>query len=224
VGALYPVPDDACPLVAEAFYRGAWKAPVGEGMRRARIQLDEAGVNPLIWSAYVLHGDPNAVISRSMSDAPRSTRELTTRWPARLTRFLATQLPDRRGEVPDDAPPAVTDSIAGRPDPAALARAVDDLLDRDAEGAAACRILLAIERMQASAPEAAGSEFQTAYLTASALDDGYAMLFLLGRHASTDSTQRQVAMTTASGWLQLLSADEPALARLLNEARGTVSS
>ncbi len=228
VGALYSVPDDACPLVAEAFYRGAWKASVGEGMRRARAQLGEEGVNPLVCGAYVLHGDPNAVVSRALTEGPRSTRDLATRWSARLTRFLATQLPGHRDEaleaVSGDASlAAVADWIDGAADLAALARSVEALLDDDPEGAGVCRILLAIERMPSATPEAAATEFDAAYLVASALDDAYAMLFLLGRYGSywdaADRRQRPAALLTAEALLQLLGADRPSLAPLVDELR-----
>jgi CHAT domain-containing protein len=228
VGALHAVPDDACPLVAEAFYRGAWKAPVGEGMRQARARLGGQGVNPLVYGAYVLHGDPNAVVSRTLPDGPRSTRDLATGWPAQLTRFLATQLPAQRDALleaiaGDATLSPVSDWLDGAADGAALARAVDGLLERDPEGAAACRMLLALERIRGASPEDAATEFETAYLVASALDDSYAMLFLLAKHgrlwAPAEDEHGPAVLTTAVALLQLLGADKPSLASLVDGLR-----
>jgi CHAT domain len=159
VGALYPVPDSACPLIAEAFYRGVWKAPLGEGMRLARERLDRDGVNPLVWAPYVVHGDPNAVISRAVADGPRSSAEITARWPALLTRQLATH--------PRDGHDAILAELAPELVQADLEAAARGLLESDPEAAAACRILRALQR---PVPE----ELETAYLAAAALGDEYA--------------------------------------------------
>ena len=236
VGALDSVPDNACPLVAAAFYRCVWKAPVGEGMRQARARLDAQGINPAVWAAYVLHGDPNAAISRALPRGPRGTGDLTARWPAHLTRFLATGRPDHRDALVGaiGADPvlhqvrAAHDTVmawveggaasGGALNEAPLARAVDELLEVDPEGAAVCRILLAIER-----PPGDGSEFRTAYLVASALDDDYAMLHLIGRYSQYLETwypgHRAEYRETVEALLRSVGTDGAALAPVLTQLK-----
>ena len=77
IGALAGVPDTACPLIAREIYRAASTAPLGEALRRARERLDAQGHHPLLAGAYVLHGDPNAMLSRRADAAlpgPRRSR------------------------------------------------------------------------------------------------------------------------------------------------------
>lgn len=102
------MPDSACVPVAEAFYAAAWKAPVGEAMRRARVRLHETGLHPLVWAAYVLHGDPHVGIS---VHAAGSTADRVRGWPALATRLLATGLPGYRTELL--AAPGVPEVIRG---------------------------------------------------------------------------------------------------------------
>jgi hypothetical protein len=206
VGALTPVPDAACVPVAKAFYRAVRRAPVGEAMRAARAALETEGVHPLVWGAYVLHGDPNATLSGKRQTA---TADLVRRWPALATRFLATRLPEDRKQLvaalaaATDVPPAIvtwaaTDDLA---EPA-LVTAVDDLLDRDPEASGVCRILLALARLQRD-PDV-GDELDAAWLTGDALQDGFAKLHVIDVHgeamARRNPELRQVWPSTVQ-WL-----------------------
>jgi hypothetical protein len=155
IGALASVPDTACPLIAREIYRAAAQVPLGEALRRARERLEGEGHHPLLAAAYVLHGDPNALLTRRL-EGPRATADLTARWPARLTRRLATG----ERQPLDDAPEAVRAWAPER-----FPALIEDLLDRDPEGAGALRLAL-------------GTDPRTAALIATALRDGYAMAAL----------------------------------------------
>jgi hypothetical protein len=156
-------------------------------MRAARATLETAGIHPLVWSAYVLHGDPNTTLTAKHQTA---TADLVRRWPALATRFLATRLPEDRDQLSaaiaaaTDVPPAIvawaTTSDAAEP---ALAAAVDDLLDPDPEGAAVCRMLLAIARLK-RAPDAS-DELDVAWLTSDATQDSFAKLHLIDVYGET---------------------------------------
>jgi hypothetical protein len=223
VGALEAVPDSICAQVAEAFYAAVWKAPLGEAMRLARARLHKDGMHPLLWAAYALHGDPNAGISTRITS---STADQTRRWPALLTRLLATDMPAYRAELLDalestpDIPKVVTAWAAGagvvNDD---LAAAVDQMLDRDPEGAAACRILLALARLDRDPNN--GDELDIAYDCADALQDGYGILHVLGIHIEAWKRRypdrHDAIRGVARRWLTALAGDRTALADL--EAR-----
>jgi hypothetical protein len=184
VGALAAIPDQDCVPVAEAFYGAAYREPVGEAMRLARARLDATGVHPLVWAAYALHGDPHARIGAGGGSAA-----LVRRWPAHATRHLVTGDPDDLAAVHAARP-----ELAAEPDLAGLAA---QLLDSDPEGAAVCRLLLALAR----------GERELAHLLASALNDGYAVLRTLdgaweGREAARDAAVR---------WWRAALAGDPAL-------------
>src|SRR5262249_28268474 len=100
-----------------------------------------------------------------------------------------------------------------------LVNAADQLLDGNPEGAAVCRILLALARLERDHDN--GDELEVAYVAAHALQDGYAVLHVLatqreawerrypgGRAALVDETDR---------WLAALEGDRQALGDL--EAR-----
>src|SRR5262249_14100154 len=112
------------------------------------------GYHPVIGGAYVLHGDPNATLSGA------SSADLTRRWPAELTRRLATGAGAEREAEPEE------------------------LLDGDLEGAGALRIALAGARLARgdTTGGAARAELASAYLCGSALNDTYAEAFVLGRY------------------------------------------
>jgi hypothetical protein len=202
IGALQPVPDSAAIRVARAFYTAARKMPVGEAMLNARTRLNQAGMHPLLWAAYVLYGDPFAGLA---AQAPGSAAALVSGWPDAATRFLATGRPE---EAPARA--------ASDPEEK-LAAAAADLLDRDPEGAATCRILLAAARLTRQPDDPA--ELDVAYLCADVLQDGYAILYLLANHADAIARHRPGAQDllghTAQGWLSALPGDRAALAHLI---------
>jgi hypothetical protein len=211
VGALAAVPDSACVAVAEAFYEAALRAPVGEAMRRARAHLDEAGLHPLVWAAYVLHGDPNAGIS---TQVPNSSADQVCSWPALATRLLATGLPRHRAELLEalKSAPHASDVIATWATGASvaednLAAAIGMLLERNPEGAAVCRILLALARLDRDSDNV--KELEVAYLCAAALQDGYGVLHVLGVNANAWNKRCQggqdALQDTALRWLTALS-------------------
>jgi hypothetical protein len=205
IGALASVPDTACPLLAREIYRAAAAAPLGEALRRARERLGAEGYHPLLAGAYVLHGDPAAALSRA---APaQSTAHLTTRWPALLTRFLAT-----RAEVHRDALMAALDDTVRphvlpwiRGEPARWPALVETLLETDPEGAGALRIVLCSERART------GEELRTGYLAAAALEDSYAIAHLLLRHGplwrSSYPQEGEALAATTEARLRMLGAD-----------------
>jgi CHAT domain len=200
VGALATVPDSVCVPVARAFYTAARTAAAGEAMRQARARLDGGGMHPLVWAAYVLHGDPFAGIA---AQAPGSAADMVRDWAAEATRLVATgrDVDERQGAEEDD-----------------LAAAVDVRLERDPEGAAAYRILLALARLRRN-PDDRG-EASVAYLCADALHDGYAILHLYGTYGETllrnrPAGARDVMTSSARWWLARLSGDRAAVAHLL---------
>jgi hypothetical protein len=242
IGASATVPDAACALIAREIYRAAWKAPVGEALRLARARLNADGYHPLISAAYVLHGDPAAMLSMVADPAlPRATAEITLRWPALLTRFLATgatSYRDRLLTALDHAPAAVRARVR----PWALGQGgteqwpglVQDLLDTDtdAEGAGALRIILCVERLDRNSGTATGEEeaeadaareLRAGYLTAAALEDGYAMLYLLARYRDRYQAMRPDSRdgfdTSAEALLRQLDADRPLLRPLIADLR-----
>lgn len=184
------MPDSVCVPVARAFYTAARSIPVGEAMRLARAKLDSGGMHPLVWAAYVLYGDPFAGIAASVGG---SAAALVGGWPDAATRALA------------------TGSVLAESDPFG---SVDDLLDRDPEGAAVRRIQLALARL-ARDPDDQG-ELRVAYLCADALRDGYAILYLYANHAETFLRDRpagadEVFRNSARSWLDSLAGDGEAL-------------
>ena len=193
VGALATVPDSVCVPVARAFYTAARNAAVGEAMREARAKLDASGMHPLVWAAYVVHGDPFAGISASVGG---SAAALVGGWPDATTRALA------------------VGSALSADD---LSAAVGDLLDRDPEGAAVQRIQLALARLARNPDDQA--ELNVAYLCADSLRDGYAILYLYAHHAKTFLRDRpagteEVFRNSARSWLASLEGDGEALAPL----------
>ncbi len=219
IGALATVPDRACVPVAEAFYGAAWKAPLGEAMRQARARLHEAGIHPVVWAAYVLHGDPNAGISTS---ARGSSADLVSDWPTLALRLLATRAPEHREALlaAPGVPATVASWAAGRAVPEKdLIAATDQLLDDNPEGAAVCRILLALARLDRDRDDT--DELDDAYLAAAALQDGYAVLHVLVTHRDTwehrDPRGAATLRATADSWLAALEGDHGSLARI--EAR-----
>jgi hypothetical protein len=198
VGALAFVPDSACVPVARAFYTAARSVPVGEAMRRAREKLDSGGMHPLVWAAYVLHGDPFAGIAATVGG---SAAGLVGGWPDAATRALA------------------TGSLVAENEPSG---SVDELLDRDPEGAAVRRIQLALARLAQDPDDQA--ELNVAYLCADALRDGYAILYLYANHAKTLLRDRpagadEVFRNSAQSWLDSLAGDGQALAPLVARLR-----
>jgi len=219
IGTLATVPDRACVPVAEAFYGAAWKEPLGEAMRQARARLNEAGIHPVVWAAYVLHGDPNAGIS---TRARGSSADLVSDWPTLALRLLATRAPEHREALlaAPGVPATVAAWAAGR---AVLEKdliaATDQLLDDNPEGAAVCRILLAFARLERDRDDT--DELDVAYLASAALQDGYAVLHVLITHRDTweqrDPGGAAALRATADSWLAALEGDHGSLAPI--EAR-----
>jgi hypothetical protein len=214
IGAIHAVPDAACARIAAAFYGEAADAPIGLALRNARAALDEAGMNPVTWSSYVLHGDPNARIAAHSSG---SSAETVRRWPAAATRYLATGAARHRDELFDalsasDAPEVVRKWARGEAVSAAdLEAATDNLLDRDAEGAGVCRVLLGIQRLVATPEDA--DEAQAIHLTAVALDDSYAVLYVVATYfelLARARPDRRSAFIRAAHDLARPFTDEPA--------------
>lgn len=237
LGSLFAVPDELCPMMTESFYRGAWKSPVGEGLRRARAELHAAGINPAAWSTFVLLGDPNAVISARLADAPPDTPAIVARWPSYLTRFFSTgdqRYGDRFSEAVANDPllsdaPAAKSILNGWPEGSAtiaagaLAAAVDDLREFDLEGAAVLRILLALRR--ADDGTASSDELATAWLAADALDDNYASLLVAAKYAAhwdggRPESDRVALAEAARACLEQLPVDAAALGPLAELAVG----
>jgi hypothetical protein len=226
IGALTTVPDSACMPVAEAFYAAAWKAPIGEAMRQARARLNGSGMHPLVWSAYVLHGNPNARISVT---APEPAADLAHGWPALATQFLATSTPEHHDALLDalksapGSPPVLTAWAIGAPVAEDdLAAAADQLLDQDPEGAAVCRILLALARLDREPDNQ--DELAAAYLAADALQDAYAVLHVITIHFEAFQrhypSYRQALLNDVRWWTAALQGDPAAVnslkARLLD--------
>ena len=203
VGALASVPDTACPLVAREIYRAAWLAPVGEALRLARERLDADGYHPLI------AGPTSCTETRTRcSRGPRTRRCRSRRGAddalagaahalprharARLSRRAARRCARRRPVV------------GPRRGPAEL---LDDL---DAEGAGALRIVLCADRLERGVPDP-GDELQAGYLAAAALEDSYAMAYLLMRHRplwqSLYPDESEALATTLEARLRMLDAD-----------------
>jgi len=188
IGALAAVPDAACEAVTRAIYRAAWKAPLGEAMRLARERLDADGIHPLIGAAYVLHGDPNAVLSRAADPSiPRATAGMTVRWPSLATRYLATRAADDRSRLAerleqtrDGAADAVARWVAGSTDFSQWDALIDSLLAADPEAAGAMRVLLGAGRLDMGSADPL--QLRTTYLGAVALDDSYALAHMARRY------------------------------------------
>ena len=173
-------------------------------------------MHPLVWGAYVLHGDPNAGIS---SLAPGSSAAELRGWPALATRFLATRAPEDREALlaaPGVPVPVASWASDGGVAEDALAEAAVRLLDGDPEGAAVCRILLALARLERDGGDLA--ELDVAYLAAAALEDGYAVLHVLAAHRGAWERRHpggaQAIRDTAGWWLSALEGDRAALAPL----------
>ncbi|HEY7043334.1 MAG TPA: CHAT domain-containing protein [Nocardioidaceae bacterium] len=181
IGALAPVPDSACSAVAKAFYGAVLDAPVGVAMRNARAGLEQAGLHPLIAAAYVVHGDPSARLTPGHRGG---TASRVCRWPSLAARFLATEHPDDRAEIVSaSCVPAAVASWANGVDvsPAEFASAVEMTIAEDPEGAAICRILLALKRFDQNPND--DDELDVAWLVAEAVGDRYAQLHLIDRYA-----------------------------------------
>ena len=101
VAATYSVPDVVGRQFAQAFYRRASGATLGDAMRGARRALAKAGVHPVAWGSFVMFGEPAAPLIR----APRDVESLD--WPACLMRLAATGATEyadaARSRMEDDA-------------------------------------------------------------------------------------------------------------------------
>lgn len=230
IGASVSVPDTACPLVTREIYRAAWKAPIGEAIRLARERLNADGYHPLISGAYVVHGDPNALLSRVTDALPRATAQITMRWPALLTRFLATAAAPYRDQLlaalehaPVGVRAQVRPWVLGHGETSQWPGLVKDLLSTDAEGAGALRIIMGVEKLKQiphTAEQDVVRELQATYLTAAALEDSYAMVYLLIRYRTLLQAifpdDHEALATTAEARLQLLDADHALLRPLID--------
>jgi hypothetical protein len=132
----------------------------------------------------VVHGDPNAAVTGGRQTA---TADLVRGWPSLVTRFLATHLPEDRETLAaglataTGVPPAILAwAAAGDLTEPALAAAAADLLDRNPEGAAVCRLLLALAGLERD--PGAGDELDVAWLVADALQDSWAKLHVINVH------------------------------------------
>jgi len=66
IGSLWPVYDLAAAQLAVHFYRYALEGdPIGEALRRARMQTRESYPAGATWAAYVLYGDPTFRVTES---------------------------------------------------------------------------------------------------------------------------------------------------------------
>src|SRR5688500_3474981 len=101
VAATYSLPDVVGRQFAQALYRRAGKATLGEAMRGARRALAKSGVHPAAWGSFVMFGEPAAPLFRT----PRDVDALD--WPACLVRLAATGAPVYaeavRSRIRDDA-------------------------------------------------------------------------------------------------------------------------
>ena len=101
VAATYSVPDVVGRQFAQALYRRAGKAALGEAVRAARRALAKSGVHPAAWGSFVLFGDPAAPLFR----VPRGIDALD--WPAAMLRLAATGAAEYadavRARIRDDA-------------------------------------------------------------------------------------------------------------------------
>jgi hypothetical protein len=84
VAATYSVPDVVGRQFAQAFYRRASQATLGDAMRGARRALAKAGVHPVAWGSFVMFGEPAAPLIRASRDVEALD------WPACLVRLGAT--------------------------------------------------------------------------------------------------------------------------------------
>jgi tetratricopeptide (TPR) repeat protein len=243
VAANYVVPDHVCAAISIAFYRGAWKAPVGEAMRLARRRLHADGFHPVCWSAFALHGDPYATVSGAL--APDSAARRTLDWPALLTRSLATQdeayrraccarlkeaaqaQPGRRAVL--DRVAAMLDTQPAPADPPA--DLVGELLAFDVEGAAAVHLLQAWRRiealrageMSAQAREECRKLIGTALPLAARLDDSYAFVLFAAAHnelLTTTMEETLAVLRHAARCARAVEADR----RGLRRAQGRIKS
>jgi hypothetical protein len=191
IGALQAVPDAMGPALATAFYRAARDYPVGEALRLARARLEGDGYNPACLGLFVQYGDPSLLISPSRSREPVPAQVRTESWPAHLTRWLAARRPQDRDQclarlraemasTPDDVravsrfisePGAIRD--AG---PAEVTALCERISRNDLMGAAAVRLLLAMETLQEQAtdPDQVEREFILGLQWSAAMHDGLA--------------------------------------------------
>ena len=209
---------------------GPPEGTVGEAIRLARERLNADGYHPLISGAYVVHGDPNALLSRVTDALPRATAQITMRWPALLTRFLATAAAPYRDQLlaalehaPVGVRAQVRPWVLGHGETSQWPGLVKDLLSTDAEGAGALRIIMGVEKLEQiphTAEQDVVEELQATYLTAAALEDSYAMVYLLIRYRTLLQAifpdDHEALATTAEARLQLLDADHALLRPLID--------
>jgi tetratricopeptide (TPR) repeat protein len=242
VAPAYALPEDLCAGFTQEFYRATSQAPAGEALRLARERQRDEGLHPVAWSSFTLHGDPWA----SLVDVapPAGSARFTQDWPAWLTRWLATGREQDRAEClrtlseARDALPELAEVItlidhlerAMDADADALARRISDA---DAEGGAALRILIAVERLRAlaegdepleNAEALKRKEIGTALTLAVQLDDAYAFLLLASHQGEIlRATESVRVLEHAEGCADALADDATALAPLL-ERLDAVSS
>jgi len=70
IANLTPVVDENAATLALAFYRYAQAHPVGEALRRARMEVYADGRLPVYWGATVLAGDPLYVLPGAHPESP----------------------------------------------------------------------------------------------------------------------------------------------------------
>lgn len=72
IGAIHKIEDPVSFVFAKEFYTQIIKTKsVGESMRLARLKLiEEYGINSILWTNYILYGDPNFILFRQKAKPP----------------------------------------------------------------------------------------------------------------------------------------------------------
>lgn len=245
VGALQAVPDSMGPALATAFYRAAREHPVGEALRLARARLEHDGYNPACLGLFVQYGDPSVRISPSGPPGPGPEQVRAVSWPAYLIRWLAA----RRTQDRDQCLAQLRAEMAGAPgDLRAVSRFVGEpgtirdagpsevtaLCERisqdDLIGAAAVRLLLAMETLQepATGPDQVEREFVLGLQWAAAMQDGLAWAafatYGTGRRAEFQPGFELELLEEAEGILKAWAGLAPEYAALHAIAASTLGS
>lgn len=85
IAATRPVSDRASgSMVREIYAASDGGTPLGETMRRAHRAADDAGINPVCWSSFLLYGNPRGTLQ------PIESAEPSVPWHGLLMRYAAT--------------------------------------------------------------------------------------------------------------------------------------
>ena len=210
IASTYVVPDSACSDIAVAFYRECSSYCVGEAMRRARAALDASGLNPVAWSTFTLHGDPNWWLAATGHRTPPS-RELTADALSYIGRFAASRSDeDRRSALAmlpahlskADGAGGVAEWIATAftplvPEDAARERMCLEIAARDRYAAATLRALLCIERLDPRVRQTQGHEVALGTTLALRLHDDFLLSALAAAVAARGVGDLSLRQTVA---------------------------